>query len=75
MQINTPAEVVQAIEYARIEQGVSARSLSARAGKSPSSYYWWLRKARTCQFEFETAFEYARALGLTFSIDNGVANV
>jgi len=68
MQIKHPIDVVTAIEQARISQGLSARALSLQAGKSHPAYYWWRKKASSTKFEFETAFEYATALGLGFSI-------
>ncbi|CAB4124684.1 HTH_XRE domain containing protein [uncultured Caudovirales phage] len=69
MQINSSSHLAAVLEQARVGQGLSMRQLSVAAGKSPPAYHFWKKQANSNKFEFETAFQYARALGFTFSIE------
>lgn len=66
MQINTPEDLLAAVEAARKDAGLSERELSVQAGKSHSAYWWWKRKVGVTSVE--TALEYARVLGLQITV-------
>jgi hypothetical protein len=67
MRIKSPAHLVAVLEQARIEQGLSMRQLSTRAGKSPPAYHFW-KKLNADKDEFDAPTEYAKALGLKLTI-------
>jgi len=66
MQIDTIEDLLKAIEAARVEQGLSERALSCKAGKSPGLFWWWKKNAGTTSFA--TAMEYCKALNLRLTI-------
>jgi ribosome-binding protein aMBF1 (putative translation factor) len=66
MQIHKPEDMLAAIESARQTAGLSERQLSAAANKSPSAYWWWKKKVGVTSFN--TAVEYARAVGLAICV-------
>lgn len=66
MQIDTVEDLLKAVEAARVQQGLSERALSGKAGKSPGLFWWWKKNAGTTSFA--TALEYCKALGLKITI-------
>lgn len=66
MQINSTDDLLAMIEQARTEQGLSARQLCAKMGKSPG-LYWWL-KQRGATTTFASALAFCEALGLEIEI-------
>ena len=66
MKIETTEDLLAAIEEARQAKGMSEREMSALAGKSPSMYWWFKRKAATTSFA--TVLTYCKALGLKIEI-------
>lgn len=66
MKIETIEDLLQMIEEARTEKGMSEREMSALAGKSPSMYWWFKKKAATTSFA--NVLTYCKALGLRIEI-------
>lgn len=66
MQIESSADLLKAVEAARIEQGLSERQLSAKANMSHGSYWWWKTHAGTTSLD--VALRYISALNLKVQI-------
>ncbi len=66
MHIETIDDLLKVMEEVRQETGKSEREMSALAGKSPSMYWWFKKKAATTSFQ--SVLAYCHALGLRIEV-------
>lgn len=69
--LDTPEDLFELVEEERRRQGLSRRTLSARAGYAPSGYWYWAN--RRGKLSWDAAINYLKVLGLRVNVERSSA--